>query len=136
MKVRMVKNTVRFAGLLIAALAALNLAPAIASDGKAKIVTGNSRPASCISPVHVNSIDGKQVYVAELGFDLDAGEHSLTGRALINAMNCPPTGRGSDRYKVEPLTHNFEAGKTYYVGYDHSSNNRRDWKLVIWKEEG
>lgn len=26
-------------------------------------------------------------------------------------------------------------GKTYYIGYDHKSKNRDNWKLVVWKVE-
>jgi hypothetical protein len=105
-------------------------------DGKAKIVTGTEKPADCISSVHVNSIDGEQVYVQPLGFEIEAGTHSLTGRAVINATFCRSVGTGSQRNKVEPLEAEFEAGKTYYIGYDHSAGHQRDWKLVIWKTEG
>ena len=105
------------------------------ATAKAKIVTGMEKAAACISSVHVNTIDGREVKVQALGFDIDAGTHTMTGRALINTSFCKAMGTGSQRYKVEPLEAEFEAGKTYYVGYDHSSSNRRDWKLVIWKVE-
>ena len=29
----------------------------------------------------------------------------------------------------------FEAGVTYFVGLDHSSTNRDEWKVVAWKTE-
>lgn len=103
---------------------------------QAKIITGNEKPSECISSVHVNTIDGKQVYVQPLGFDLEPGNHSLNARAVVNTSFCKAVGPSNGREKTEPLEANFEAGKTYYLGYDHSSSNRNDWKLVIWKIEG
>ncbi len=103
---------------------------------QARIITGNEKPAECISSVHVNTIDGKQVYVQPLGFDIEPGTHTLMARAVVNTSFCAAVGPGTNRDKVEPLEAEFEAGKTYYVGYDHSSANRRDWKLVIWNVEG
>ena len=44
-------------------------------------------------------------------------------------------GNGMTRDAIEPVEANFEAGKTYYLGFDHSSPHRKDWKLVIWKVE-
>lgn len=120
--------------VLLIAVAPLTL-PA-GSEGKARIITGTEKPADCISSVHVNSIDGRQVYVQPLGFDIDPGTHTLTGRAIINATFCKSVSTGRQNTKVEPLQADFEAGKTYYVGYDHSSDLQRDWKLVIWKTEG
>jgi hypothetical protein len=102
---------------------------------KAKIITGTEKPTECISSVHVNAIDGKQVYVQPLGFDIEPGKHTLTGRATINTSFCKAVGPSTGKDKVEPLEAEFEAGKTYYLGYDHSSNSRKDWKLVIWKVE-
>jgi len=106
------------------------------SAAQARIITGNERPAECISSVHVNTIDGQQVYVQPLGFDIAPGTHTLMARAKVNTSFCTAVGPGTNRDTVQPLEAEFEAGKTYYLGYDHSSANRRDWKLVIWKVEG
>ena len=103
---------------------------------KAKIVTSGEQPADCISAVHVNRIDNREVKVQKLGFELDPGVHSLSARTMVNTSFCKAMGIGTDRHKVQPLEAEFEAGKTYYLGYDHSSPHRRDWKLVIWKVEG
>ena len=123
----------------LAALALL-LTPLLSianAGGKAKIVTSLENPAKCISAVHVNNIDGQEVQVQKLGFDIDAGTHTMLGRAIINTSFCKVMGRGSGVERIEPLEADFEAGSTYYVGFDHSSKSRSDWKLVIWKvEEG
>ena len=102
----------------------------------AKIVTSGEKPAECISAIHVNQIDGKEVFVQELGFDLEPGVHTLTGRAIINTSFCKAMGPATGQNQAAPLEMDFEAGKTYYVGYDHSSPLRKDWKLVVWKIDG
>jgi hypothetical protein len=122
--------------LSLLSLILLPFAAAAEDAAKAKIVTGTELAAQCISSVHVNNIDGREVKVQSLGFDIDPGTHTMTGRALINTSFCKAVGPGNQRYSVEPLEADFEAGKTYYVGYDHSSSNRKDWKLTIWKVEG
>jgi hypothetical protein len=43
--------------------------------------------------------------------------------------------RGKSTYTIPDLEADFEAGKTYYVGLDHSSKNKEEWRLVIWKTE-
>lgn len=124
-------------GVSAALMSTLALAGSeLSSSQKARIITGNQRAAECISSVHVNTIDGEQVFVQPLGFEIDPGKHTMTARAKVDISFCTAVGKGTNRDTVEPLEAEFEAGKTYYLGYDHSSSNRRDWKLVIWKVEG
>ena len=112
-----------------------NQASASAKSGEALIITSAEQPARCIAPVHINRIDGREVKVQKLGFDVEAGQHTMSGRAVIDTSFCPAVGvaRGGE---VQPLEAEFEAGKTYYVGLDHSAPHRSEWKLVIWKVEG
>lgn len=102
-------------------------------EDKAKIVTSHNNAAQCISPVHILKIDGREVAVQRMGFDLDPGKHTMAGSALINTAFCAVVGTGTYRDSAPPLEAEFEAGKTYYVGFDHSARNRKDWKYVIWK---
>jgi len=106
-----------------------------AKADKAKIITGHNRAAQCISPVQIRKIDGREAAVQPMGFSLDPGTHTMTGSAKVDTSMCKTVGKGTGRYKIEPLEADFEAGKTYWVGYDHGSGNRKDWKLVIWKVE-
>jgi len=106
-----------------------------ANADKAKIITGHNRAAQCISPIQVRKIDGREAAVQPMGFSLDPGTHTMTGSAKVDTSMCKTYGKGTGRNKIEPLEADFEAGKTYWVGYDHSASNRRDWKLVIWKVE-
>ena len=102
-------------------------------EGKAKIVTSHNNASQCISPVRILKIDGREVAVQRMGFDLDPGKHTMAGSALINTAFCAVVGTGTYRDSAPPLEAEFEAGKTYYVGFDHSARNRKDWKYVIWK---
>ena len=121
--------------ILILLLAALLPSQVIANkSSKAKIVTQNERTAQCISSVVIDEVAGRLRNVAKQGFELDAGTHSMNGRAIINTANCPAI-RGRNSYVVPDLEADFEAGKTYYVGLDHSSKNKEEWRLVVWKTE-
>lgn len=120
------------------ALLVLSLVPALVwagEAGKAQIITSAEKPAECIAAVHVNRIDDREVKVQKLGFEIEPGVHTLSARALIDTSLCKAVGIGTGMEKVGPLEVNLEAGKTYYLGYDHSAPHRRDWKLVIWKVE-
>ena len=102
---------------------------------KVKIVTQNGRPADCLSPIAINKIDGEQKVVPAQGFSIEPGVHTLNGRAIIDTTFCA-VGRGGNIPGNAPdLEVDFEVGKTYYIGYDHKSVNRDDWRLVVWKVE-
>ena len=102
-------------------------------EGKAKIITSFNQASQCISPVHIRKIDGREVAVQRMGFDLDPGKHTMAGSAIIDTSFCPVVGRANYSDSAPSLEADFEAGKTYYVGLDHSASNRKDWKYVIWK---
>ncbi len=116
---------------------AFSLAASTASEdpaSNARIVTMNSKPAQCLSAVQIWRVDGERVYVHRNGFDIEAGRHSLNGRAFLDTSYCRPL-HGRVSQEVPDLEVEFEAGKTYYIGFDHSSRNVNDWRLVVWKVE-
>ena len=102
------------------------------ADGKARIITNYNNLAQCISPVHILKVDGKEIYVQPQGFNLEPGKHTMSGKALINTSYCQTVGQGTNRIHPDPLEAEFEAGKTYWVGINHRSPNRKDWEYVIW----
>ena len=120
--------------IIILAVALYPLQSMAEKVGKAQIITQNERPAQCISKVVITDVDGRLANVARQGFKLEAGTHSLNGRAIINTSQCPAI-RGKSTYTIPDLEADFEADKTYYVGLDHSSKNKEEWRLVIWKVE-
>ena len=105
-------------------------------EGNAKIITSHNKASQCISPVHILNIDGCEVAVQRMGFDLDPGKHTMSGRSLIDTSFCQTVGRKTNQFPTPPLEAEFVAGKTYYLGLDHSASNRKDWKYVIWKVKG
>jgi len=101
----------------------------------ASVITHGGRPVHCLSPIAVNKIDGRQTIVPAQGFKIEPGIHTLNGRAILDTTFCR-VARGGNRGGYAPdLEVNFEAGKTYHIGYDHKSANRDEWKLVVWKVE-
>lgn len=108
---------------------------AMASDeDQAWVVTMTEKPAQCLSSVAIRQIDGRDRFVSPQGFSIEPGTHTMSGTAKINTTYCRPL-RGYRSQAVPPLEAEFEAGKVYYVGFDHSSNDRDEWALVIWKVE-
>jgi hypothetical protein len=104
-------------------------------DGKVQVITHFSQAAQCISPVAIKKIDGREATVQRMGFWIEPGKHTLSGSALIDTSFCKTIGGNSQRYRPEPLEVDFELGKVYYIGYDHSSSDRNEWKFVVWKVE-
>ena len=122
---------------LLPTLAVLALAsPTLQADDEyvAWVVTQTAKPTECLAPVAIQQIDGQERSVSSQAFKLEPGLHSMHGRARIDTRHCPVV-RGSRDASVPPLEAVFEAGKRYYVAFDHSSPNREDWALVIWKVE-
>ena len=120
--------------LLIMMSLGLLPAAAITDRDKALIVTRNEKPAQCLSAVVIGEIDGRETVTSSKGFELEPGTHTMNGHANINTTFCVVAG-SNEGPAVPDLKAEFEAGKTYYIGLDHSSGNRDEWKLVIWKVE-
>lgn len=120
--------------LFLVAIVALPLTGQAASDDKAWIITQVAKPTECISKVAIKNIDGREQRLPPQGFELEPGKHTLTGTAMLDTRFCPVL-RANRSDRIQPLEAEFEAGKKYYVGLDHSSNDRSDWALVVWKIE-
>ena len=98
------------------------------------VITSVERPVQCIAPIDVYEVDGRLRDMNSLGFELEPGMHTLKGRARISSSTCPVM-RGNEVGDVPPLEYEFEAGKTYWVGLDHTASNRRSWRYTVWKVE-
>ena len=128
-------NIGKTAGLIVLMLAMLPVSVFSADPTKARIITSDQRITQCISSMHIRQVDGKERQLPALGFDLKPGIHTLQGTAKLNLTFCPVL-REMHKTNVPPLQALFEAGKTYYIGLDHSSKSREDWRIVVWKVEG
>ena len=84
--------------------------------------------------MHIRQVDGRERQLPANTFELEPGMHSLQGMAKINLTYCRAPNK-ADKSSVPPLNAMFEAGKTYNVGLDHSSPDREDWRIVVWKVE-
>lgn len=102
----------------------------------ARVVTYKHNVAECLAPVSIKTIDGKNRQLPNFGFDIEPGWHTMHGVTQVNLKHCPVNEeRIRKKVNVPPLEWLFEAGKIYYVGFDHSSPMRENWRLIVWKVE-
>ncbi len=105
-------------------------------ENKARVVTFKSNPAKCLAAVAITQIDGHLRQLPSLGFDIEPGLHTMHGMATVDLRHCPVIeDRIRRQVNIPPLDWYFEPGKVYYVGLDHSSVERQNWRLVVWKVE-
>ncbi len=109
--------------------------PALAGSEKARIVTSVNRPVDCVFSVNVYSIDGRRVVKTPLAFNIEPGKYTIKASATADLNLCMPAISNARTVSIPPLEIEVEAGKSYFIGYNASANNRRDWKLEVWKVE-
>ena len=103
--------------------------------GMARVVTFKENVSTCLAPVQIRTIDGKNRNLPSLGFEIEPGWHTMHGSAQLNLKRCPVQDehkRSSQNVHIPPLEWLFEAGKVYYVGLDYSSPTRENWRLIVW----
>ena len=122
-------------GLMLAALPLV--AEPVGEDSAAiemvKVVTQAGRPGDCLAALAVNKIDGELRVVPAQGFLIEPGIHRVNGRATLDTKKCQPIAVDQQIGSTADLEVNFEAGRTYYIAYDHKSQNTDEWRLVVWK---
>ena len=122
--------------LMILASALLSSTVFATDPSKAQIVTFKSNSVYCLASVAIKQIDGHLRQLATLGFEIEPGWHTMHGLATVNLRDCPVVEeRIRKQVHIPPLEWLFEPGKVYYVGLDHSSVSRHNWRLVVWKVE-
>ena len=100
-----------------------------------KVVTQAGRPGDCLAALAINKIDGKMRVVPAQGFLIEPGVHTVNGRATLDSRKCQPIALDQRIGSVADLEVNFEAGRTYFIAYDHKAQNTEEWRLVVWKVE-
>jgi hypothetical protein len=130
------KNLLMF-GLMLAALplVAGPLDEEPAAIEMVKVVTQAGRPGDCLAALAVDKIDGEMRVVPAQGFLIEPGVHTINGRATLDSRECQPIAADQRIGSVADLEANFEAGRTYYIAFDHKSQNTEEWRLVVWKVE-
>jgi len=114
----------------------LPLSTELATNGMAKVVTSMGRPADCLVPLAVSTINGEKRTVPARGFLIEPGVHTVNGRATLDLANCPLSDSNLYISSAADLEVDFQPGTTYYLGYHHQSANPEEWKLVVWHIEG
>jgi len=113
----------------------LPLSNVMDAAGMATVITSKGRPADCIAPVAVTTIDGKKVVVPAKGFLIEPGTHSINGKATLDMTSCPLDDSNPDIGSMADLEVNFMPGNTYFIGFYHKPANTLEWKLVVWHVE-
>ena len=115
----------------------LPLSSELATIRMAKVMTSMGRPADCLAPLAVTTVDGEKRTVPARGFLIEPGVHTVNGRATLDLTNCPLSDSNLYISSATDLEVDFQPGTTYYLGYQHQSANAEEWQLVIWHiEEG
>lgn len=113
----------------------LPLSNELTTNRMAKVVTSMGRPADCLAPLAVNTIDGEKRTVPARGFLIEPGVHTVNGRATLDLVNCPLSDSNLYISSAADLEVNFQPDTTYYLGYQHQSANPEEWQLVVWHIE-
>lgn len=113
----------------------LPLSSTPAPTDMARVITSAGRPEECLAPVSVTTIDGENIVVSAQGFFIEAGVHTINGRAMLDITNCPLIDRNPVIESAADLEVEFEPGGTYHIAYHHAPANSTDWKLVVWHVE-
>lgn len=98
-----------------------------------RVVTQHGRAAQCIATLAVNRIDGEPAVVPAAEFFIEAGVHSINGRATLDTSRCPFDLEKLQISRAADLEINFETGYVYYLGYDYRSPDPAQWQLVAWR---
>jgi len=127
------------ASLLVFSGSALASPFAKPSQPSGVIIMDTPRPAQQIFPVQLVKIDGVEIPPRKQGVWLRPGTHRL--RLVAQRIDTDLTGGltarqrqiASQGQKNRELTIEVQAGKKYYVGYDSSDANPKNWGPVVWQ---
>ncbi len=109
------------------------------SEPSGIIIMDTPRPAQQIFPVRLVKIDGVEIPPRKQGVWLRPGTHRL--RLVAERIDTDWTGglRARQRQvanwpqKSRELLVEVQAGKKYYVGYDSSDADPKNWGPVVWQ---
>ncbi|MCB1603120.1 MAG: hypothetical protein R3F25_12550 [Gammaproteobacteria bacterium] len=107
-------------------------------DDAAKLVLKSNKSTQRISSVILQEVNGDLVSPRENAVWLKPGEYQLRLAPVILNNTAPGTQKSLKR-KTDNVNNmlniTVESGKTYYLGFDSSDEEVKNWKPVVWKEE-
>ena len=99
------------------------------------VVTDQSHPQDCLAAVVINRVDGEPRVVSAKGFSIEPGVHTLNGLAILDTSYCSITGDERQINTAPDLQVEFDAGQSYFIGYDFKPEGSDERQLVVWKVE-
>lgn len=107
------------------------------NEPSAKIILSHSTAAKQIFPVRLLMVNGKNINVRSDAVWLAPGEYEFRLASTINKNYTSPVLSLKERRGLKDLKNTLkitvEADKSYYIGYDASSNQSEDWQPVVYK---
>ncbi len=109
------------------------------NDPSARIILNHPQLTKQISPVRLLTVNGENVSAQSEAAWLKPGEYELKFAATVDQRYTKQfistrQKRSMDAKKMT-LKLKVEENKTYYVGFDTSSNDTEDWETVVYKVE-
>ena len=95
-----------------------------------------SKPSKDIFAVNVYEINGENIVSRDTGMWLKPGKHVIKMSAVVpldQLSHSVSRAVKSNSVRNNSLEVNVEEGKVYYIGYDASERDPKQWKPVIWK---
>ncbi len=102
----------------------------------AKLVLSYSVAAKQIYPVRLTTINGENVDIQTGAVWLKPGEYQLGFASLLNVDYAHQVFTKEQRRGLNQDNNNLQvqvtADKTYYIGFDASSAEQKDWQVVVY----
>ena len=107
------------------------------SENTAKVILNNSITAKQIFPVNLLMVNGENVSIRNSAVWLSPGNYELkfaaqVDRKFTQQVLSPKERRGLKDWNTTMVL-KVEADKSYYVGFDASSNDAENWRPVVYK---
>lgn len=107
------------------------------SENTSKVILNNSITAKQIFPVNLLMVNGENVSVRNSAVWLSPGSYELKFAAQVNKrftqqVLSPKERRGHNDWNTTMVL-KVEADKSYYIGFDASSNDVENWRPVVFK---
>ncbi|MFC3194927.1 hypothetical protein ACFODZ_11815 [Marinicella sediminis] len=107
------------------------------SEPSAKIIMNHSINAKQLFPMRLLMVNGENITVRGSAVWLSPGEYELRFSPTIDTNYTTKTVSVRERNGMRELKNTLkitvEDGKSYYVAYDASSSETKDWEPVVYK---